>query len=53
MDGHRRVQFHRARWHSQIKEGDWITIDGTEGVVYQGKLEVEKQQRFPKISDHA
>jgi pyruvate,orthophosphate dikinase len=26
---------------TQIKEGDWITIDGTEGVVYQGALEVE------------
>jgi pyruvate,orthophosphate dikinase len=24
-----------------INEGDWITIDGTEGVVYEGALEVE------------
>ncbi|MFN2593280.1 MAG: pyruvate, phosphate dikinase, partial [Actinomycetota bacterium] len=27
-----------------IKEGDWITIDGTEGTVYEGALETESSQ---------
>jgi pyruvate, orthophosphate dikinase len=31
-----------------IKEGDWITLDGTEGVVYAGQLETE-----PSVLDAA
>jgi pyruvate, orthophosphate dikinase len=31
-----------------IKEGDWITLDGTEGTVYEGKLETE-----PSVLDAA
>ncbi len=40
MDGHHATQFTTPDG-TVIKEGDWITIDGTEGVVYEGALEVE------------
>ncbi len=40
LDGHHATQFTTPDG-IVIKEGDWITIDGTEGVIYQGALEVE------------
>ena len=40
LDGHHATQFSTPDG-TVIKEGDWITIDGTEGIVYQGQLEVE------------
>ncbi len=40
MEGHHASQF-TCPDGTVIKEGDWITIDGTEGVVYEGALEVE------------
>ncbi len=40
MDGHHATQFTTPDG-TVIKEGDWITIDGTDGVVYEGALEVE------------
>jgi pyruvate,orthophosphate dikinase len=40
MDGHHATQF-TSPDGTVIKEGDWITIDGTEGVIYEGALEVE------------
>ncbi len=40
MDGHHATSFVTPDG-TVIKEGDWITIDGTEGVVYEGALEVE------------
>jgi pyruvate,orthophosphate dikinase len=40
LDGHHATQFTTPDG-TVIKEGDWITIDGTEGVVYEGALEVE------------
>ena len=40
IDGHHATQFTTPDG-TVIKEGDWITIDGTEGVVYDGALEVE------------
>jgi pyruvate, orthophosphate dikinase len=39
MDGHHATSF--TAGGVTINEGDWITIDGTEGIVYQGQLEVE------------
>ena len=41
LDGGHGASSFTAPDGTQIKEGDWITIDGTEGIVYQGKLEVE------------
>jgi pyruvate,orthophosphate dikinase len=40
LDGHHATQFTTPDG-TVIKEGDWITIDGTEGIVYEGALEVE------------
>ena len=40
MDGHHAKAFTTPDG-TVISEGDWITIDGTEGVVYLGALEVE------------
>jgi pyruvate,orthophosphate dikinase len=40
LDGHHATQFTTPDG-TVIKEGDWITIDGTEGIIYQGALEVE------------
>ncbi|PQV63441.1 pyruvate phosphate dikinase [Abditibacterium utsteinense] len=40
MDGHHATSFVTPDG-TVIKEGDWITIDGTEGIVYEGALEVE------------
>ncbi|BCM89815.1 pyruvate, phosphate dikinase [Abditibacteriota bacterium] len=40
MEGHHAQSFTTPDG-TVIKEGDWITIDGTEGVVYEGALEVE------------
>ena len=40
MDGHHATAFTTPDG-TVINEGDWITIDGTEGVVYEGALEVE------------
>ncbi len=40
LDGHHATQFTTPDG-TVIKEGDWITIDGTDGVVYDGALEVE------------
>ncbi len=40
MDGHHATSFTTPDG-TVISEGDWITIDGTEGVIYQGALEVE------------
>ena len=40
LDGHHATQFTTPDG-TVIKEGHWITIDGTEGVVYEGALEVE------------
>lgn len=40
MDGHHANSF-TAPDGTVVNEGDWITIDGTEGVVYEGALEVE------------
>ncbi|MBV9864879.1 MAG: pyruvate, phosphate dikinase [Abitibacteriaceae bacterium] len=39
LDGHNASSF--TAGGVTINEGDWITIDGTEGIVYQGALEVE------------
>ena len=39
LDGHHATSF--TAGGVTINEGDWITIDGTEGIVYEGKLEVE------------
>ncbi|MDQ3815942.1 MAG: pyruvate, phosphate dikinase, partial [Armatimonadota bacterium] len=39
MDGHHATSF--TAGGVTINEGDWITIDGTEGIVYGGRLEVE------------
>jgi pyruvate,orthophosphate dikinase len=40
LDGHHATQFTTPDG-TVIKEGDWITIDGTDGIVYLGALEVE------------
>ena len=40
LDGHHATQFTTPNG-TVIKEGDWITIDGTDGIVYDGALEVE------------
>ena len=40
LSGHHATEFSTPDG-TVIKEGDWITIDGTEGIVYQGQLEVE------------
>ncbi len=40
MEGHHAQSFTTPDG-TVVKEGDWITIDGTEGVVYEGALEVE------------
>ncbi|HEX8465050.1 MAG TPA: pyruvate, phosphate dikinase [Abditibacterium sp.] len=40
MEGHHAQSFTTPDG-TVIKEGDWITIDGTEGIVYEGALEVE------------
>ncbi len=40
MSGHHATSF-TAPDGTVINEGDWITIDGTEGIVYEGALEVE------------
>lgn len=40
LDGHHATQFTTPDG-TVIKEGDWITIDGTDGIVYEGALEVE------------
>lgn len=40
LDGHHATSFTTPDG-TVIKEGDWITIDGTEGVVFEGALEVE------------
>lgn len=40
MEGHHAQSFTTPDG-TVIKEGDWITIDGTEGVIYEGALEVE------------
>jgi len=39
-DGHHATSFSTPDG-TIVKEGDWITIDGTEGIVYLGALEVE------------
>ena len=30
--------------HHTIKEGDWITLDGSQGIIYTGKLDLVKPQ---------
>ncbi|RYX82256.1 pyruvate, phosphate dikinase [bacterium] len=40
MEGHHAQSFTTPDG-TVIKEGDWITIDGTDGVVFEGALEVE------------
>jgi pyruvate,orthophosphate dikinase len=40
MDGHHATAFTTPDG-TVIKEGDWITIDGSDGTVYEGALEVE------------
>jgi len=40
MEGHHAKEFTTPDG-TVIKEGDWITIDGTAGVIYEGALEVE------------
>lgn len=40
LDGHHATSFTTPDG-TVINEGDWITIDGTEGIVYEGALEVE------------
>jgi pyruvate, orthophosphate dikinase len=40
LDGHHATQFTTPDG-TVIKEGDWITIDGTDGLIYEGALEVE------------
>jgi pyruvate,orthophosphate dikinase len=39
LDGHEATSFVANGF--TVNEGDWITIDGTEGIVYEGALEVE------------
>ncbi len=40
MEGHHAQSFTTPDG-TVIKEGDWITIDGTDGIVFEGALEVE------------
>jgi pyruvate,orthophosphate dikinase len=40
LEGHHATSFSTPDG-TVINEGDWITIDGTEGIVYEGALEVE------------
>ncbi len=41
MDGHHATSFTTPDG-TVINEGDWITIDGSDGLVYEGALEVEE-----------
>lgn len=34
---------------TEIKEGDYVTIDGTNGNIYKGRLDVTKPQPFPEF----
>lgn len=34
-----------------LKEGDWISIDGTEGIVYTGKLETETPKETGEVGE--
>ena len=51
LSGHHATEFSTPDG-TVIKEGDWITIDGTEGIVYQGQLDVQTPQEVEESLRH-
>ncbi len=51
LDGHHATQFTTPDG-TVIKEGDWITIDGTSGIVYEGKCDVQTTQEVEESLKH-
>ncbi len=51
MDGHHATSFTTPDG-TVIKEGDWITIDGTSGIVYEGKCDVQTSQEVEESLRH-
>jgi len=51
MEGHHAQSFTTPDG-TVIKEGDWITIDGTSGIVYEGKCDVQTSQEVEESLRH-